>query len=104
MHEEARLLYVAVAAILKRERLSKGLVQSDVAARLCPPVARSHMSEWEKGGKGISLLQFVQVCRCIEIEPEKVLTEAFSGATLESYRPYSPKFKVLPRRRAKRRE
>lgn len=63
--------------ILKRERLSAGLRQSDVADRTNR--SQAYISKFEKGDLRLDVGDFVLFCRTIGCSAHSVLDEAFGS-------------------------
>jgi transcriptional regulator with XRE-family HTH domain len=61
----------ALQALLRDLRNSKGLTQKDVANRLTRP--QSFVAKYESGERGLSVVEFIDVTRALDVEPAKTL-------------------------------
>lgn len=58
---------------LLEARRKKGLTQVEVADRLGKP--QSFVSKYESGERRLDVIEFIQVCKALKIDPAKVITE-----------------------------
>ena len=61
----------AVAKLLGDARKSRGFTQMQVADRLRRP--QSFIAKYEAGERRLSILDFVAVCRALDLDPEATL-------------------------------
>jgi len=52
-------------------RLGKGLTQSEIAARLRKPP--SYVSKYESGERRLDVIEFLEVCKVMSIDPDSIL-------------------------------
>ncbi|MFZ7338035.1 helix-turn-helix domain-containing protein [Comamonas jiangduensis] len=63
----------ALRELLAKKRKSKGLHQIDVAKALQRP--QSFVSKYENGERKIDVIDFIQICRSMNIDPTSILDE-----------------------------
>jgi transcriptional regulator with XRE-family HTH domain len=61
----------ALQALLRDLRKAKNLTQDDIAERLERP--QSFVAKYEKGERGLSVVEFIDVTRALDVEPAKTL-------------------------------
>jgi transcriptional regulator with XRE-family HTH domain len=61
----------ALQALLRDLRKAKGLTQEDVAGRLGQP--QSFVAKYECGERGLSIVEFIDVTRALDVDPAKTL-------------------------------
>lgn len=64
---------IALRELLKEKRLERGLHQSDISTILKRP--QSFVSKYENGERKIDLIDFIFICKSMNIEPKLVLEE-----------------------------
>lgn len=60
-----------LALLLRQLRQKKGLTQSEFARMLSRP--QNRLSDFERGGRRIDVIEFIDYCRALELDPTKVL-------------------------------
>lgn len=63
--------YQFLLSKLIEARLSAGIKQSELAAKLGRP--QSFVSKFERGERRIDVIEYLLICRALDIAPEKVL-------------------------------
>lgn len=57
-----------------------GLTQAEVSSRLHRP--QSFVSKYERGERRLDLVEFIKVCKALEIDPRNILTELLNRIML----------------------
>lgn len=65
--------YEHFSSLLVTAREKSGLTQSEVAARLGRP--QSFIAKYEGGERRLDVVEFIQVCAALGIDPHAVLSE-----------------------------
>lgn len=63
--------YIHLLKLLVDQRNAASLTQSQVAERLGRP--QSYVSKFERGERRLDVIEFLEVCRCIETDPHELL-------------------------------
>lgn len=73
MNSALRAKYEQFRALLVEARLSAGLTQSEVAAKLKQP--QSYVSKYERGERRLDVVEFLEVARIIGFNPIAIISE-----------------------------
>lgn len=73
MEKDVTDKYGLLRQMLIEARLTAGLKQADVAAKLGKP--QSYVSKIERGERGIDVIEFLELAKAIEFEPFAFLNE-----------------------------
>lgn len=65
--------YEFFRSLLIRAREAAGLTQAEVAAKLGHP--QSFVAKYEGGERRLDVVEFIQVCGALDIEPQAILSE-----------------------------
>jgi transcriptional regulator with XRE-family HTH domain len=65
--------YEYFRAILVAAREKANLTQSEVSTRLCRP--QSFVAKYEGGERRLDVVEFVKVCKALDVDPHAVLAE-----------------------------
>ena len=65
--------YIRLREILLNARDSKNITQAELARLLNKP--QSYISKYENGEKMLNVIEFINVCKALEIEAEKIIQE-----------------------------
>lgn len=63
--------------LLIKARESRALTQSEVATRLNKP--QSFVAKYERGERRLDVVELIEVCSALEIDPHEVLTAINTG-------------------------
>jgi transcriptional regulator with XRE-family HTH domain len=63
--------YAAFTNLLKEERRGAGLTQARLAKKLRRP--QSYVSKYERGGRRIDVVEFLEIARAIGFDPNEFL-------------------------------
>jgi len=63
--------------LLAIARKVRNLTQRDIARRMGQP--RSFIGKIENGTRGVSVVEFVEICRAIGTDPRRILTKLLKG-------------------------
>ncbi len=66
----ARLAYESLHQALIEARRAAGLTQAEVADKLSRP--QSFVSKYEQGERRLDVIEFVAVCRALDVDPLEV--------------------------------
>jgi transcriptional regulator with XRE-family HTH domain len=69
--------YKRVGRILASARKEKDVSQQALAIRLAKP--QSFISSYENGQRRIDVLELIEICRGLQVEPQKVFESIVSG-------------------------
>lgn len=64
---------IALRELLKEKRLERGINQADISIILNRP--QSFVSKYENGERKIDLIDFVFICKAMNIDPKLILEE-----------------------------
>ncbi|WP_353401308.1 helix-turn-helix domain-containing protein [Duganella hordei] len=64
----------SLGVVIKNARKDKGLSQEEFA-HLCR-IDRSHMGRIERGERNLAILNFVRICRALDVTPSEVFARA----------------------------
>lgn len=68
-----RHMYELLQKTLIEARQSKGLTQTEIAARLGKP--QSFVSKYESGERRLDVVEFLEVCQALSIKPNSILNK-----------------------------
>jgi transcriptional regulator with XRE-family HTH domain len=63
--------------LLIKARESRALTQSEVATRLNKP--QSFVAKYERGERRLDVVELIEVCSALEIDPHEVLSAIITG-------------------------
>ncbi len=69
--------YDILQSLLKELRKGKNIRQQELAERLCRP--QSYVSKYESGDRNIDLIELIDVCKSLELDPAKVIEDLISS-------------------------
>jgi len=69
--------YQFFCSLLAKARESAGLTQAELSTRLGKP--QSFVSKYETGERRLDVIEFVQVCTELGVDPVHILTELKNG-------------------------
>jgi transcriptional regulator with XRE-family HTH domain len=64
-------LYSTFTKSIIDARLEAGLTQSEVSLRLGKP--QSYVSKYESGERRLDVIEFLEICQAIGVQPEKII-------------------------------
>jgi transcriptional regulator with XRE-family HTH domain len=67
MKPDEKAQYAIFLHLLKQKRLTSGLTQKEIAMRLGKP--QSFISKYESGLRRIDVLEYMNICKAISIDP-----------------------------------
>jgi transcriptional regulator with XRE-family HTH domain len=70
--------YARILSCLVRARQAAGLTQRDLATALSKP--QSFVSKVERGERRLDVLEFLTLCRLLDLDPCSLLTDVEAGA------------------------
>ena len=73
MTQRHRHMYESLQKALVEARQSKGLTQTEIAARLGKP--QSFVSKYESGERRLDVVEFIEVCQVLSIKPNSILNK-----------------------------
>ena len=68
-----RQKYELLRSELRKARLEKGFLQSDLAKVLKRP--QSYISKIESGERGLDVIEYLSICQALELDPAKWLNK-----------------------------
>lgn len=68
-----RHMYESLHKALVEARQSKGLTQTEIAARLGKP--QSFVSKYENGERRLDVVEFLEVCQALAVKPNSILNK-----------------------------
>lgn len=74
---------IALRTLLIEKRKHRQLLQSDVAKRLKKP--QSYISKYENGEKKIDLIDFIDICSALSIDPIKTFEEYIASLKTKNH-------------------